>query len=346
MTNYKKRLSEGIVSSFKKQKTLSDFFPAKDIALSGSQSENGFSSINKKTVLIESSGRVENRTLKEKRGSSCLANDQSPAGAKFNKKKWISGLTDEEKQLLNTEITTMDDSWLAVLHDELQKPYFLDLKRFLATEECQGVVVFPPRDLWYSWTRLSPLSQIKVLILGQDPYHNYNQAHGLAFSVKDPNTKIPPSLKNMYKLLKTDYPSFKIPNTADLTQWAQRGVLLLNTCLTVRAHKANSHSNKGWETFTKAAIQKLIDYNTFKNQGIVVMAWGAPAQKTIDSCRLNGNHLVLKTVHPSPLSASRGFFDSHHYKKCNEWLVKRYGNDASIDWSLVKVNVPNHHELQ
>ncbi|CAY71171.1 Uracil-DNA glycosylase [Komagataella phaffii GS115] len=339
MTNYKKRISEGIVSSFKKQKILSDFFPTKDIPLNGLQPESGFSSINKKSVLVESSGIVEDSTLKKRRSLCSLPREQMPSCAKFDKKKWISGLTDEERQLLDTEITTMDDSWLAVLHEELQKPYFLDLKRFLATEECRGVVVFPPRDSWYSWTRLSPLPQIKVLILGQDPYHNYNQAHGLAFSVKDPKTRIPPSLKNMYKLLKTDYPSFKIPDTADLTQWAQRGVLLLNTCLTVRAHNANSHSNKGWETFTKAAIQKLIDYNTSKNQGIVVMAWGGPAQRTIDSCRLNGNHLVLKTVHPSPLSASRGFFDSHHYRKCNEWLVKRYGEDAFIDWSLVKGNV-------
>jgi uracil-DNA glycosylase len=180
-------------------------------------------------------------------------------------------------------------------------------------------------------SRYTPFHSVKVVILGQDPYHNVNQAHGLAFSVRPP-TPAPPSLKNMYIALGKDYPTFSRPpkNGGLLTPWAQRGVLLLNTCLTVRAHEANSHANRGWERFT----QKVIDLVAAKRtRGVVFMAWGTPAGKRVAKVDTK-RHCVLKSVHPSPLSAMRGFFDCGHFKKGNEWLVTRYGEGSEIDWDL------------
>ncbi|GMG28418.1 unnamed protein product [Ambrosiozyma monospora] len=270
---------------------------------------------------------------------------QQPTLSTFNKQKWVDSLTAEQKELLDLEINTLDESWLAVLYTELTKTYFLDLKRFLKREwSTPNNVIFPPQEDIYSWSRLTPLSKVKVFIVGQDPYHNYNQAHGLAFSVKDPNTRTPPSLVNIYKCLKKDYPDFEIPKTADLTRWTEEGVLLLNTCLTVRAHKANSHSKRGWETFTTTVLKKLIEYkNNNLNEGLVIVAWGSPAQKTVmnlgDFKKLQEKNLYLKSVHPSPLSASRGYFDCKHFIKCNEWLLEHYGGDQLVDWALVPGNV-------
>lgn len=180
-------------------------------------------------------------------------------------------------------------------------------------------------------SRHTPFNSVKVVILGQDPYHNVNQAHGLAFSVRPP-TPAPPSLKNMFIALKNDYPNFEKPvgNGGLLTPWAERGVLLLNTCLTVRPHEANSHANRGWERFT----QKVIDLvATKRTRGVVFMAWGTPAGKRVT--KVDGKrHLVLKSVHPSPLSAARGFFQCGHFKTGNEWLVTRYGKGSEIDWNL------------
>ncbi|KAG5979242.1 hypothetical protein E4U55_005383, partial [Claviceps digitariae] len=164
-----------------------------------------------------------------------------------------------------------------------------------------------------------------------DPYHNDNQAHGLAFSVRPP-TPAPPSLKNVYIALKKDYPAFVPPPNRGglLTPWADRGVLLLNTCLTVRAHEANSHSNRGWERFTQKVIDLVAQKRT---RGVVFMAWGTPAGKRVQKIDKQ-KHLILQSVHPSPLSASRGFFDCGHFKTANAWLVKRYGQDGEIDWAL------------
>lgn len=169
------------------------------------------------------------------------------------------------------------------------------------------------------------------MILGQDPYHNVNQAHGLAFSVRPP-TPAPPSLRNMYIALKNDYPTFTAPPNKGglLTPWAERGVLMLNTCLTVRAHEANSHANRGWEKFTQRVIDLVAQKRT---RGVVFMAWGTPAGKRVIKVDSN-KHLVLKSVHPSPLSASRGYFDCGHFRKCNDWLVSRYGAGEEIDWDL------------
>lgn len=180
-------------------------------------------------------------------------------------------------------------------------------------------------------SRHTPLNTVKAVILGQDPYHNVNQAHGLCFSVRPP-TAPPPSLKNIFTCIKTDYPSFRPPPNKSglLTPWADRGVLLLNTCLTVRAHEANSHAGKGWEAFT----QKVIDIVAAKRTtGVVFLAWGSPAGKRVKDVN-RARHLVLQSVHPSPLSASRGWFQCAHFKKTNEWLVKTYGEGAEIDWDL------------
>ncbi|KAG4306092.1 hypothetical protein PORY_000080 [Pneumocystis oryctolagi] len=190
--------------------------------------------------------------------------------------------------------------------------------------------VFPPDKDIYSWSYYTPLNTVKVVILGQDPYHNYNQAHGLCFSVCPP-TPPPPSLKNIFIALQNDYPSFNIPKNGLLTPWAKRGVLLLNSSLTVRAHQAGSHAQKGWEEFTSKVIQ-VVQKNRIN--GVVFLAWGSSASKRVENVDKNV-HLVLKSVHPSPLSASKGFFNCGHFKKANEWLSKRYGENEIIDWNCL-----------
>ncbi|CAZ83170.1 unnamed protein product [Tuber melanosporum] len=223
----------------------------------------------------------------------------------------------------------MHDSWLSVLKDDLVTNEFLGLKRFLKGEKELGKKVYPPEGDIYSWSRYTPVGSVKVVILGQDPYHGANQAHGLSFSVRPP-TRAPPSLKNMYIALKKDYPDFTPPagGLGLLTPWAERGVLLLNACLTVRASEPNSHANRGWEKLT----QKVIDVVAAR-KGVVFLAWGKPAEKRVAKVDKR-KHAVLLAAHPSPLSASRGFFDCGHFRKANEWLVERYGEDAEINWSL------------
>lgn len=180
-------------------------------------------------------------------------------------------------------------------------------------------------------SRHTPLNTVKAVITGQDPYHNPNQAHGLCFSVRPP-TPAPPSLQNIYKALKKDYPEFESPPNKGglLTPWADRGVLMINTCLTVRRNEANSHSGKGWEILTQKVIDTVAKVRT---NGVVFLAWGTPAQQRVKSINAE-KHLILKSVHPSPLSAARGFFDCGHFKKANEWLVQRYGKGEEIDWNL------------
>jgi uracil-DNA glycosylase len=261
----------------------------------------------------------------------------------FKKQEWIDSLSNEELELLANEINTIDITWLTFLHKELTKPYFLQLKRFLKSQSHK--TIFPPSSLIYSWSSLTPLPEVKCLILGQDPYHNHNQAHGLAFSVLEP-TRPPPSLLNIYKALALDFPNFQIPDYktlskqgrpggGNLTKWAKNGILMLNACLTVEAHKANSHSKQGWEQFTEAVIKCAINYH--KLDGFVIMAWGTPAQTRINKLNQDlSNFLVIKSVHPSPLSASRGFFTAQVFKKCNEWLQSQ--NKSKIDWGLLDNN--------
>lgn len=214
-------------------------------------------------------------------------------------------------------------SWFRALEKEFSKEYFGRLSAFLETERKRGTV-FPPEELVYSWTQLCQIRDVKVVIIGQDPYHNDGQAHGLCFSVPKGVTP-PPSLVNIYKELATDIPGFVAPKHGDLTGWASQGVLLLNACLTVRAHNANSHAGKGWELFTNAVIKWFNEHA----HGIVFMLWGTYAQKKgefIDGKR----HKVLKAVHPSPLSAMRGFFGCKHFSQANAALTKL--NKPTIDW--------------
>lgn len=261
------------------------------------------------------------------------------------KNKFFANLDEKVRSLLNLELLTMDDSWFDKLQSEFTKPYFQELKEFVGKEQATHTVFPPPRDI-YSWSRLTPFDKVKVVIIGQDPYHNFNQAHGLAFSVKPPTTA-PPSLKNIYKELKNNYSDFKIDNSkGDLSCWASQGVLLLNTSLTVRAHNANSHSKHGWEQFTSKVVELLIKDREETGQNIVFLLWGNNAIKLVENLLAKvskennkdwtkfENLLVLKSVHPSPLSASRGFFNNNHFKKINEWLYNEK-KEKMIDWNVV-----------
>ncbi|OAP56357.1 uracil-DNA glycosylase [Fonsecaea erecta] len=267
-------------------------------------------------------------------GPNAATNEPQPAN--FDKDKWVASLTDEQKKLLKLEIDTLDPSWLAVLKEEIVTPSFLELKRFLQKEINSKQKIFPPLEDVYSWSRHCPLHKVRVVILGQDPYHGHNQAHGLCFSVRPP-TPAPPSLKNIYTAIKNDYPSFKPPpkNGGLLTPWADQGVLMLNTCLTVRQGLANSHAGHGWEKFTQKVIDTVVKLRT---RGVVFLAWGTPAQKRCEKIT-GARHLVLKSVHPSPLSASRGFYTCGHFRKTNDWLETRYGKEGIINWDL---NAPEH----
>ncbi|CAG8543217.1 10338_t:CDS:2 [Acaulospora morrowiae] len=218
--------------------------------------------------------------------------------------KISKGVGLEANELLKLEFETLNSEWLRALADEIQKPYFIGLKKFLQEEKSNNKRIFPPENEIYSWSRFTPPSSVKIVILGQDPYHGVGQAHGLCFSVPK-GVQPPPSLVNIYKALQKDIPSFQIPNHGYLANWAKSGVLLLNTSLTVRAHEAASHSGRGWEKFTDAVIQHLNE----KKTGIVFMLWGSHAIKKGKVINKN-KHLVLDAVHPSPLSAHRGFFDS------------------------------------
>uniref|UniRef100_A0A8C1N0S0 Uracil-DNA glycosylase n=1 Tax=Cyprinus carpio TaxID=7962 RepID=A0A8C1N0S0_CYPCA len=218
------------------------------------------------------------------------------------------------------------ESWKKALNAEFGKPYFKLLMSFVA-EERQKHTIYPPENEVFTWTQTCDIKDVKVVILGQDPYHGPNQAHGLCFSVQRP-VPPPPSLVNIFKELASDIEGFEHPGHGDLTGWAKQGVLLLNAVLTVRAHQANSHKDKGWETFTDAVIHWL----STNMQGLVFILWGSYAQKkgaAIDKKR----HHVLQTVHPSPLSAHRGFFGCKHFSKTNE-LLKKSGKKP-IDWKAL-----------
>jgi len=231
------------------------------------------------------------------------------------------------------EVNTMHESWQKALEPEFKKPYFTKLKTFLLAEHT-SYTIYPTIDNVYSWSRFTPLDAVKVVILGQDPYHDVGQAHGLSFSVLAP-TKPPPSLKNIYKQLATDIPGFSIPTSGDLSAVAKQGVLWLNASLTVRAHTAGSHARKGWETFTGQAIRAVMQRQGTQ-PGVVFMAWGSHAEKTCDKIGIDEKkHLLLRSAHPSPLSAHRGFLGNGHFRQANEWLAKNYGKDAQIDWTVL-----------
>lgn len=221
----------------------------------------------------------------------------------------------------------INNDWLAELAPEFHKPYYAKLFQFVK-DEYNSTQVFPPADDIFNAFHLTPLSQVKVVILGQDPYHNVGQAHGLCFSVR-PEEDIPPSLVNIYKELHDDL-GCRIPNNGYLVKWAQQGVLMLNTVLTVRAHMANSHRGKGWEEFTDAVIAAL----NKQDRPIVFILWGRPAQ-TKERMLNNPNHLILKAPHPSPLSAYNGFFGSKPFSQTNRFLEEH--GVTPIDWQIEDV---------
>lgn len=221
----------------------------------------------------------------------------------------------------------IDNDWLEPLKPEFAKPYYKKLYQKV-TEEYNTHIVFPePNDIFNAFA-LTPLHKVKAVILGQDPYHGEGQAHGLCFSVK-PGVDIPPSLLNIYKELQYDM-GCEMPNNGYLVKWAQQGVLMLNTVLTVRAHQANSHRGIGWEEFTDAAIQIL----NRQDRPIVFLLWGRPAQMK-KSMLNNPKHLILESAHPSPLSAYRGFFGSRPFSKTNEFL--RQHGETPIDWQIENI---------
>ncbi len=217
------------------------------------------------------------------------------------------------------------NDWLDAIKPEFGKQYYRDLFEFVK-EEYSRVVVYPPADDIFNAFHFTPLSEVKVLILGQDPYHNVHQAHGLSFSVPPDQQEIPPSLQNIYKELQDDL-GCSIPSHGYLKKWADQGVLLLNTVLTVRAHQAGSHQGKGWEQFTDAVIQAV----NAQDRPVVYLLWGKPAQSKARMLT-NPKHLVLKAPHPSPLSAYRGFFGCKHFSKTNEFL-QEHGAEP-IDWQI------------
>lgn len=219
----------------------------------------------------------------------------------------------------------MDAGWKTVLQGEFSKPYFEQIVRTLKAQKAAGTLIYPSGSLIFSAFEKTSFDEVRVVILGQDPYHNPGQAHGLSFSVPD-GVKPPPSLINIFKEIQSDL-GLTIPQTGNLEPWAKQGVLLLNASLTVEAHKANSHSQIGWYHFTDAVIKEISE----NKDHVVFMLWGkfAQAKETLIDTQ---KHLVLKSAHPSPLSAHNGFWGNHHFSKANKWLQEH--GEQVINWSL------------
>lgn len=220
------------------------------------------------------------------------------------------------------DVSTLPDCWRTALAGDLQSDWFAELSAYVETERANHEV-FPATEDVFCALRLTPLKQVKVVILGQDPYHDVGQAHGLSFSVRH-GVKLPPSLRNIYRELEEDL-GVTPPAHGFLESWARQGVLLLNTVLTVRAHEANSHRRRGWERLTDRIIRTVAD-----NRHVVFMLWGNPAQKKSEL--IGQEHLIIQSAHPSPLSARRGFFGSRPFSKANTWLQSN-GLDP-VNWEL------------
>jgi uracil-DNA glycosylase len=219
-----------------------------------------------------------------------------------------------------------EPSWLKVLPEEFEKDYMVKLRQFLKEEQEAGHKTYPKNaDIFNAFWK-TPFDQLKVVLLGQDPYHGVNQAHGLSFSVQK-GINPPPSLKNIYKELSTDIPGFVTPSHGDLTEWAEQGVMLLNATLTVRAGTPGSHQKKGWEIFTDTVIQKISE----QKKGIIFLLWGKFAQAKAELIDAKKHH-ILKAAHPSPYSADAGFFGCHHFSKTNAILEKE--GKKPIDWQI------------
>lgn len=242
-------------------------------------------------------------------------------------KKKVKKMPYLNKAIGGLKMVNLGNDWDFLLKEEFQKDYYIKLREFLI-EEYKSKVIYPNMYNIFEALKHTSYEDTKVLILGQDPYHGENQAHGLAFSVQ-PGVKTPPSLLNMYKELQDDLGCF-IPNNGYLIPWADQGVLLLNTSLTVRAHQANSHQNKGWEIFTDEIIKKLNE----REDPVIFVLWGSNARKKkelIDSSR----HYILEAPHPSPLSARRGFFGCKHFSKINDILTTL--NKEPINWQIPNI---------
>lgn len=224
----------------------------------------------------------------------------------------------------------LHDQWRQAIGIEFDKDYMQSLREFLIQRKQQGAVIYPPANQWFAALNTTPFEKVRVVILGQDPYHGVDQAHGLCFSVT-PGIKVPPSLANIYKEIKSDL-GIDQPNHGCLISWAQQGVLMLNATLTVEDGNAGAHQGKGWEQFTDQIIKAVNQ----QREGVVFMLWGSYAQKKstiIDSSR----HLILKSVHPSPLSAYRGFFGCGHFSAANDYLQQ--SGVEPIDWQLPESNI-------
>jgi uracil-DNA glycosylase len=209
----------------------------------------------------------------------------------------------------------IEESWKEILKDEFEKPYFSQLTDFVKSEYLHHTIYPPGKEIFNAFN-LCPFSGLKVVIIGQDPYHGPGQAHGLCFSVSE-RVEFPPSLRNIFKEISDDL-GVSMPRSGDLTRWAQQGVLLLNATLTVRAHFAGSHQKKGWETFTDEVIRSVSN----NKEHVVFLLWGAYAQQKAEMID-KSKHLILESVHPSPLSASRGFFGNHHFSRANLFLQSK-----------------------
>ena len=229
------------------------------------------------------------------------------------------------KSVSSAERVRMNEEWKALLLAEFDKDYMVALRQFLASELKAGKVIFPEGKNIFNSLNITPPSKTRVVILGQDPYHGVGQAHGLCFSVQK-GVPAPPSLENIFKEIKDDL-GLAPPNHGELTKWAEQGVLLLNTCLTVEKARPLSHQSRGWENFTDKVIENL----NAQERPLVFMLWGSPAQRK-RTLLTNSRHLILAAPHPSPLSAYRGFFGCKHFSKANEFLIST-GQDP-IDWKL------------
>ncbi|KAK7454469.1 uracil DNA glycosylase [Stygiomarasmius scandens] len=306
--------------SAKRQITLLDMF-------AGNSSE---SSAKKQKLSLSNE-------LTSSSGSKALIGLQKLNSIPFSLKAFQDSLNEEQKNLLRLECQAMNRSWLKVLKDEIKKPYFIELKRFLLEEGVKGVDdsdkprVYPSPSNIYNWSNTT-LGKVKVVIIGQDPYPGRGQAH------------VPPSLLNIYAEIRAEYPDeFNPPKHGNLSAWASNGVLMLNTCLTVTPGKPGSHSGKGWEQFTDKVLDVVDRYGGANlpsgggvGRGVVFMAWGSFAEKRV--AKLNKTkHLILTSAHPSPRAAHLGFLGNGHFRKANEWLEKKYGPDAKVDWCRLDV---------
>ncbi|KXN91672.1 Uracil-DNA glycosylase [Leucoagaricus sp. SymC.cos] len=334
--------------SNKRQRTIEDMF-------FGGKKATGSSK--KAKVLAEGGTNSASGSQKIVAPALKMSGVQKLNAIPFSLSEFVSSLNEEEKRLLHLECEAMGKSWLKLLKDEIQSSYFLSLKRFLWEEGVRGpndtpksCKIYPPAKDIYAWSK-TPVGKIKVVIIGQDPYHGSRQAHGLCFSVP-PGVPIPPSLRNastIYQELKLEYPDFEIPKHGNLDAWASNGVLLLNTCLTVRAGDAGSHSGKGWEQFTEKVVEVVDRYGGANisgwkqdseangiGRGVVFLAWGNWAAKRVQKLD-HKKHLILKSAHPSPLSANRGFIGNGHFKEANKWLEEKYGADGRVDWCNLRL---------